>query len=77
MLGYQITAENKARLLTHNDATIREIGVTDFLNYIDVSVGSICELIDNEGGTATITVQGLGYSTEGYPTATISYSYIS
>jgi len=70
-----ITDENKVRLYAHNTAVIREIGVTGFLYYIDVSTGSTCELVDDEGGIATFTVDSFGTTTEGYPKATITWSY--
>jgi len=70
-----ITNDNKARLYAHNDALIKEVGDSSYLSYIDVPAGSTCELVDSEGGTATFTVLSIGSTTEGYPTATITWSY--
>ena len=67
-----ITNENKVRLYAHNDAMIKEQGNIEFVSYVDVAEGSVCELIDNEGGTATFTVNSFGISFQGYPFATIT-----
>ena len=70
-----ITDNGDVRLYAQNDAEIKKQGDAEYLSYIDVSVGAICLLKDNEGGIATFTVTSIGTSTEGYPGATITWSY--
>lgn len=67
----------KARLIARNDAEIKVSGDEEYSSYIDVSVGTVCNLKDNEGGIATFTVTAISENAEGSPTATITWNYAS
>lgn len=67
--------EGKARLISRNNAEIKISGEEEYHYYIDASVGDTCVLVDNEGGTATFTVDSIGTNSQGFPTATITWSY--
>ena len=68
-------ADNKARLISRNDASIKVSGDEEYSYYIDVPVGTECILKDNEGGIATFTVTAISKDADGWPTVTITWSY--
>lgn len=69
--------DNKVRLISRNDASIKVSSDEEYSYYIDVPVGTECKLKDSEGGIATFTVTAIGENADGWPTATITWSYSS
>ncbi|GAG15252.1 unnamed protein product [marine sediment metagenome] len=67
----------KARLIARNDAEIKVSGDEEYSYYIDVSVGTVCQLKDGHGGIATFTVEEISQNSEGFPTVKITWSYSS
>jgi len=72
-----ITNEGKIRLLSHNNAEIKKQGDEEYSSYIDVAEGETCILKDAAGGIATITVSSIAYTSQNYPSCTITWSYSS
>ena len=66
--------DGKARLIARNDAEIKMSSDEEYSLYIDVPVGTVCKLKDNEGGIATFTVLEITGATES-PSVKISWSY--
>jgi hypothetical protein len=68
-----ITNEGKARLYAQNDAQIKKESDSGYTSYIDVSEGTTCVLKDNEGKVFSFSVESIGNTTEGNPTATLAW----
>ena len=67
--------DNKARLISRNDASIKVSGDEEYSYYIDVPVGTECILKDNGEGIATFTITAISKDADGWPTVTITWSY--
>ena len=72
-----ITGANEGfvRLIARNGAEIMISGDAEYKLYIDAYEGATCELIDREGGKATIIVNEIETNTTGLPTVTITWTY--
>jgi len=72
--------DNEVRIISRNFVNDNVVGVKvsgdeEYSYYIDVPSGTECKLKDNEGGIATFTVTAIGENADGWPTATITWSY--
>ena len=76
-----INDDGEARLISRNFVDANDVGIkvsgdAEYSYYIDVPVGTVCKLKDNEGGIATFTVLEITGTSES-PSVKISWSYQS